>query len=186
MADNLADQMWETIGVLDRNNVQFLCIGTMLIAGDAIAPIVGSMLDELGYDVVGTEDYTLNAMNLLDRSEEDFRNDKILVAIDATIVTRNVKRPEKFPLGVPYIKTGGLAPGAGVGKSLGKFGDYALHVPMLHLVDVEGSTFDALREIDIDWVRDVADHIVDEIDLYFSWCDTAFTGVVFSDDSLEV
>lgn len=178
MSKRLADQLWDMIGVVDRDSVQFLCIGSMLLMGDAVAPIVGTLLEDAGYDVFGTEGYTLNGENILSRCE-GFDPSKTHIAIDCSVLGIKSTR-ELYEYSVVL---GGIYPGSGVGKSLGCYGDYGIHIPMAFNQGRYDVTLAVLRNYSESFVRQLAYEIFDEIELYFRWCDEAITQ---SDESLGV
>ena len=178
MSNSLSEQLWDMIGVIDRDSVQFLCIGSMLLMGDAVAPIVGTLLADKGYDVFGTEDYTLNAENILSRCE-DFDPSKTHIAIDCSILSLNSKRELYESVLIP----GAIYPGAGVGKSLGCYGEYGIHIPMAFNRFSNTLTVRDLADHSENFVRQLAREVFEEIELYFWWCDVAMAD---TDDTLEV
>lgn len=106
---------------LNRNyfknkEIVFLCIGTDRSTGDSLGPLVGTMLKEMGYDVIGTLDDPTHALNLQERTAA-IPKGKTIIAIDACL--GKVDNIGKIKFGI-----GGLKPGAGVNKDLGTVGDY--------------------------------------------------------------
>jgi putative sporulation protein YyaC len=97
-----------------------LCIGTDRSIGDALGPLVGSFLEEvgdLGIPVLGTLDAPVHASNLqenLDLIENKYRL-PLIVAVDACLGRLD-------SVGVITVGKGSLKPGAGVNKNLPSVG----------------------------------------------------------------
>lgn len=106
--------------------VVLVCVGTDRSTGDAFGPIIGSKLcDTLSssrVSVYGTLDEPVHAVNLastLEHIRGSHRDQPFILAIDACL--------GKFEhVGHIILEQGPLHPGAGVKKSLPKFGDYTL------------------------------------------------------------
>lgn len=104
--------------VPDDKEILFFCVGTDRSTGDSLGPLVGMFLEEKGYDVVGTLDKPVHAMNVKSRyyeAKQKYPN-HFIVAIDAVLGELN-------NIGKIYAKNGPLKPGLGVGKSLIEVGD---------------------------------------------------------------
>jgi len=100
-------------------NLQFLCIGTDRSTGDAVGPLVGSLLEEAGYDhVIGTLAYPCDSSNLAERIAEIDPHRKVL-AIDACL---------GHPSSVWHFQVANqsLVPGKSLGKGLPAVGDYSI------------------------------------------------------------
>ncbi|OMD19948.1 spore protease YyaC [Paenibacillus odorifer] len=67
-----------------RKNIVFACIGTDRSTGDSLGPLVGTYLERFGYEVVGTIDDPLHAVNLEERISEIDKK-KTVIAIDACL-----------------------------------------------------------------------------------------------------
>lgn len=105
---------------LSVHDVVFVCIGTDRSTGDALGPMVGTMLEERGYkNVIGTLDNPCHAMNLHERLELIPKGKKI-IAIDSALGTVS-------NIGIVNFRNRGLKPGAGVNKDLGVVGDYSIN-----------------------------------------------------------
>jgi putative sporulation protein YyaC len=105
----------------NRENPWFLCIGTDRSTGDSLAPLVGMFLKERGYtQVVGDLHDPCHAMNIADRFRTEIPAGAFVVAIDACL-------GQVSSVGRVTVREGSLAPGAGVGKDLGNYGDQAIH-----------------------------------------------------------
>ena len=102
----------------------FVCIGTDLVTGDSLGPLVGTWLrcsSAFPYTVYGTLTCPVHAMNLKETMEEvTLRHpDSPVIAIDACLGTRK-------HLHYITIAPGALSPGAGVNKCLGNVGDISI------------------------------------------------------------
>ena len=102
----------------------FICIGTPLVSGDSLGPVIGERLK--GYSmrnsfVYGTKEEPIHALNLTDRFEAIKKKhpDAYYVAIDASFGTR-------VHLGNICINKGPLFPGSGVKKNLPPVGDLSI------------------------------------------------------------
>lgn len=108
----------------ERDAVLLVCVGTDRSIGDALGPLVGTLLEERGatpFKVLGTLDQPVHASNLSDtlqRIENEYRR-PLVVAVDACL-----GRMES--VGTVTVARGPLRPGAGVNKSLPTVGQ--LHV----------------------------------------------------------
>ncbi|MGF7535329.1 spore protease YyaC [Bacillus mexicanus] len=102
---------------LSKDDIVFACIGTDRATGDVLGPMVGTKLMENGFNVIGTIEHPLHGNNLQERMEEEAEEGKVIVAIDATL-GRSV--------GKAIIANRGLEPGDGVGRDLGKIGDFSI------------------------------------------------------------
>lgn len=104
--------------------VVILCIGTDRSTGDALGPLIGTRLKELGFTqayVYGTLDEPVHATNLtnfidLIRSSHPHA---LIVAIDACLGRLD-------SVGHVTLSPGPIKPGAGVNKSLPEVGDIAI------------------------------------------------------------
>lgn len=100
----------------EAESLLLLCIGTDRSIGDALGPLVGSLLEEEGnwpFTVLGTLDNPVHASNLVDTLtwiDGEFER-PLVIAIDACL-----GRLES--VGCITVGKGPLKPGAGVNKSL--------------------------------------------------------------------
>lgn len=102
----------------------FVCIGTDLVTGDSLGPLVGSALhccSSFPCAVYGTLDRPVHALNLQETMQEISRRypQSPIIAIDASLGT-------KKHLHYITIAPGSLSPGAGVNKFLGRVGDISI------------------------------------------------------------
>lgn len=93
----------------------FLCVGSDRSTGDALGPLVGTELEKLGYNVIGTLDEPLHAVNLEERIK-DIPAGTYTIAVDACL-------GQMSSVGQVRHKKGPLKPGAGVNKDLIPVGD---------------------------------------------------------------
>lgn len=145
---------------LKKEHVVFVCIGSDLSIGDSLGPIVGSELEDLGFNVIGTLKYPLHGLNLRDRlkTELALSGDKIVISIDACIGA-------KRSVGGFEVRKGPIHPGRGLGKKLTKIGDYSI----AGIVSSQ-SPFDFFHDqvIHLSFVMEMAKVIVAEIREFFA------------------
>ncbi|MEF3313189.1 spore protease YyaC [Paenibacillus sp. GYB004] len=101
------------------NDLVFVCIGTDRSTGDALGPLVGTMLSEMGYrHVIGTLESPCDASNLLRRLGEIPPN-KVTIAVDACL---------GLPASIGYFQVANqpIYPGKSVGKTLPPVGSYSI------------------------------------------------------------
>ncbi|MCG5252831.1 spore protease YyaC [Brevibacillus agri] len=107
----------------EQREVVFLCIGSDRSIGDALGPLVGTMLVEAGvtHRVYGTLEEPVHAFNLeptLKAIKRQFRQ-PLIIGIDAGL-------GEKEQVGAVILKEGPLLPGRALQKMLPPVGDYHL------------------------------------------------------------
>lgn len=116
----------------------FLCIGSEKVSGDSLGPMVGSSLKKIykkDIPVYGTLEMPVHALNLkaVLHDIRKYQRAQPLVAIDASLGRRD-------HLGFITAGCGGIAPGAGVNKSMEVVGDLfitgivAASTPFSHLI----------------------------------------------------
>lgn len=112
----------ESLGARERG-VRFLCIGSDRSTGDCLGPLVGEQLAALHPEVpvTGTLSEPLHAINLRERvgGRPGDLSDPVIIAIDASL-------GESSQVGTIHLARGGVTPGAGVGKNLGRIGDVTI------------------------------------------------------------
>ena len=115
-----------------RRNIVCVCIGTDRSTGDALGPIVGTLLKKQplpGIHVFGTLDDPVHALNLEKTMEHitKYYQHSIVLAIDACLgKAKNV--------GSIQIGLGPIKPGAAVNKNLPEIG----HIHITGIVNVSG------------------------------------------------
>jgi putative sporulation protein YyaC len=109
---------------LTNREIVIMCIGTDRSTGDALGPIVGSRLLQLGFDerhLFGTLNHPVHAMNLIDVIEQIRQqyHHPFIVAVDACL-------GQSSSVGHIQVGIGPVKPGAGVNKDLPPVGDIHL------------------------------------------------------------
>lgn len=140
------------------DNTAFACIGTDRCIVDSLGPLIGTMLTKrnIGYDVYGTLDDPIHAMNideklsLINSKKYDF-----VIAIDACL-------SQKRRQGIIEIKEGPIYPGKGIGKVLPQIGDLSV----IGIVEKTGKEFHSLmQESSLCLIYDMAEAIVTSIEV---------------------
>lgn len=135
----------------------FLCIGTDRSTGDALGPLVGSMLEESGYPaVIGTLAHPFDASNMRERLLAMPQSRKI-IAIDACL-------GQRASLGWYQVSNRPIEPGKSMGKQLPQVGDYSIAA----IVNVdEGQKYAILQSTSLFRVMTMAREIADAIRVVF-------------------
>ncbi|OXM83668.1 spore protease YyaC [Paenibacillus rigui] len=101
----------------------FLCIGTDRSTGDSLGPLVGTMLEEAGYDcVVGTLRRPLDASNMRERLLAEVvphRASRKIIAIDACL-------GQASSICSYQVSNQPMEPGKSLGKQLPAVGDFSI------------------------------------------------------------
>lgn len=140
-------------------NVIVLCIGSDRFIGDALGPLVGTLLLEQRrstYSVRGDLSNTVHACNLHEviRELEERHQHAFVLAVDASL-----GRPDS--VGTLCVAPGGLHPGAGVNKSLPAVG----HMHITGVVNVGGfMEYFVLQNTRLGFVMRMARLLADGID----------------------
>ena len=121
--NNVVEILSSTLkNIIDENTV-VVCIGTDRAIGDALGPLVGTMLknSDFKYPVYGTLDNPIHALNIYESIENIKSNHPKgnFLAIDACLGTKN-------NIGNIQIREGPILPGKGVGKKLPQIGNYSI------------------------------------------------------------
>lgn len=108
----------------DRSKMLFVCIGTDRSTGDALGPLVGTMLAECGWPrVIGTLAEPCDAHRVEGAAaaamQEQSESALTVIAIDACL-----GKPQS--IGGYMLGRGPLLPGAATGRRLPPVGDYAI------------------------------------------------------------
>lgn len=108
---------------LKKKEVLILCIGTCLLTGDSLGPLVGRLLEsELTcFKLMGTIDAPVHALNLEHYKEiiQKEYKDYLVIAIDAALGCQE-------SIGSVSLFEGSIFPGKGVGKELGDVGNISI------------------------------------------------------------
>ncbi|AOT73077.1 spore protease YyaC [Geosporobacter ferrireducens] len=132
-----------------------LCIGTDRCIGDALGPLVGTLLENRNfrYPLYGSLDHPIHAINL-ESSLEKIKTehpDAYVIAIDACLGQENL-------IGNIHIKNGPIYPGKGVGKSLPQVG----HLSIVGIVDkLQNDDLYAIHHIRLSLIMHMAQIIAD-------------------------
>lgn len=114
----------------EGREIIFVCIGTDRSTGDSFGPLVGERLKSLGYNVLGTLEYPVTAVNvnqIMNQLKQKYPN-HFIIGVDAALGRVD-------SVGKVYVKKGAIKPGKGVGKAhLDPVGDLGL----LGVVNVGG------------------------------------------------
>lgn len=103
-----------------RDQIVFLCIGSDRSTGDALGPLVGSMLKEKGFPhVIGTLEQPCDADKVSGVMASYECKGTTVIAIDACL-----GRMES--VGLYLVRNGPLQPGEAVGQKLPRVGDYSV------------------------------------------------------------
>lgn len=113
----------------NKEEILFLCIGTDRSTGDSLGPMVGTMLSEEGYNVLGTIDNPVHALNIEQTVESinELYPDYTIVAIDACL-------GKASNVGKIMIHNEPIKPGMALGKELCSVGD----ISILGIVNISG------------------------------------------------
>lgn len=155
LVSDLKEALEET---MTNDDVVFVCIGTDRSTGDALAPLVGSKLQQLGYNnVVGSLEHNCNACNLVERVAS-IEKGKTIIAIDACL-------GKLSSVGDIRAFKGSVKAGEGVGKThLPEVGDYGI----IGVVNVGGfMEYFVLQNTRLSVVMRMADDIVEAIKQVF-------------------
>lgn len=100
-----------------------ICIGSDLVLGDSLGPLVGTMLKNkgVGVYVYGTLNYPITAKEIEYAKTylKKMHPNSISIAIDAAVGTED-------DIGLIKVRNVGLKPGLGVQKNLGSIGDISI------------------------------------------------------------
>jgi putative sporulation protein YyaC len=131
----------------------FLCIGTDRSTGDALGPLVGTMLKERGVQrVCGTLEEPCDSSNLTDKLSR-IPEGSIVIAIDACL-----GQPDS--VGLYLVSNRPLEPGKSVGKKLPPAGSYSIAA----VVNASGGkTYTMLQTTSLNLVMRMAREIAEAI-----------------------
>jgi putative sporulation protein YyaC len=121
--ENVIQNLSEVLKNIIKENTIIVCIGTDRAIGDALGPLVGTMLknSDFKYPVYGTLDKPIHALNIFE-SLEHIKNKHPkgnFLAIDACLGSKD-------NIGNIQIREGPILPGKGVGKKLPEIGNYSI------------------------------------------------------------
>lgn len=144
---------------IKKEDILFFCIGSTRVLGDTLAPIIGTRLSKMGFNVMGTLEEPINARNL-HKALEGVDTDKFIIAIDAGFA------PYSDPIenvGSVIIRNKPIQPGSGVERNLPDIGD----ISIIGLVEKglynSGDNLEILKHTDLAIVMSIADKIVEGV-----------------------
>lgn len=140
---------------IDEDTI-IVCIGTDKCIGDAVGPIVGSMLKNKIKNVVyGTINEPIHALNIFEYTEminKKHKDTKIL-CIDAALGKRE-------SIGKILIDNKPMSPGKGVGKKLPTIGNISIKPIVANYKD---DAYDNLRNVRLSYVIKISEIITQSI-----------------------
>lgn len=147
----------ELVNIIDKDTV-IVCIGTDRCIGDALGPLVGSMLKQnkaFTNKVYGTIEHPIHALNIpavVPRLKERY-SDCTILAIDAAVSSC-------IDIGSIRLKDIPVKPGAGAGKKLENIGDYSI----MGIVDIPThESFISLSHVRLHLIMEMAQVISNAI-----------------------
>jgi putative sporulation protein YyaC len=155
--ENLVKEMSEKILEYMCDDFVVVNIGTDRCIGDSVAPLVGSYLKEknFSFPVYGSMHEPIHALNLHKKLEEIKAKhpNSTIVAIDACLGDCDC-------IGEIQVRDFPISPGRGVGKNLGKVGDFSI----VGIVDsAENSELFTNRTIRMSFIMDLSKTITDAL-----------------------
>lgn len=151
---NAIKSLSENIKPLLTDDTVIVCIGTDKVIGDALGPLVGTMLKNSGceYPIYGTLESPVHALNIhetIEKVKENHRNANI-ISIDACLGKK---------LGTIAIRDEAISPGKGAGKRLPDIGNYSI----VGIVDTNDRLVGLLENIRLSFILNMAEIIATSI-----------------------
>lgn len=113
------------LSLVSGRQIVVACVGTDLVGGDCLGPLVGQMLVEAGAPVFiyGTLKMPITALNIGEAREfiRMTHPGSLVIAVDSAVGAKNEE-------GLIAVDDGPLRPGLALGKQLGDFGDVSVTV----------------------------------------------------------
>lgn len=157
----LADQLRMYVPTFNADRYVFFCVGTDRNTGDSIGPFIGTELEKIGFNVIGTIDRPVHALNMDERIKE-IPKYKRVVAIDASVTSS-----AEVALGSVNLVKGGLAPGAGLKLGFGKVGELSIYCNVSGLYSTQKKTDEMLGNVRLSLILKMRDYVVREIKNHF-------------------
>lgn len=158
-ADDMSARMCRILNSLrsGERNIVVLCIGTDRATGDALGPLVGSLLSSsnCSYRVYGTLQHPVHALNLNDTIKRIYSEyqSPVVIAVDASLGHRT-------DVGMVTLSNAPLLPGIGVNKKLPAIGDLSI----TGIVNLSGKPgLSLLQSTRLYTVNNMANYIADVI-----------------------
>jgi len=138
----------------DRSRIMFLCIGSDRSTGDSYGPIVGSMLQQHGWEhVIGNLQQPCDAYAVEGALQS--------VVLEATIIAIDACLGKQKSVGQYVLTDGPLQPGAATGRRLPAVGDYSIAA----IVNMNGpKAYWMLQTTSLNHVIHMARHTVQAIE----------------------
>ncbi len=159
------DGIFQALMDCNANNQKpiFVCIGSDLVLGDSLGPLVGTMLrkKELSSYIYGTLNFPITAKEVeyVKTYLKQMHPNSTLIAIDAAIGASD-------DVGLIKVNDKGLAPGLGVDKKLGIVGDLSI-VGVVAGRSLQNYNLYNLTRLNL--VYKMAEKIADGIEKYISY-----------------
>ena len=152
---NAVETLAEAIRGSIREDTVIICIGTDRCIGDALGPIVGTLLEnnEFRLPIYGTLDAPIHAVNLEESMAQiqALHPNAFFIAVDACL-------GDEKAIGHIHIKKGPIFPGKGVGKKLPSVGS----VSIIGIVDkINNEDCFAIHNIRLSLIMKMAQVIAD-------------------------
>ena len=151
--DNVVDILNSSLKEIIDENTIIVCIGTDRAIGDALGPLIGTMLKNSNFKhpVYGTLKDPIHALNIYEAIEEIKRKhpNGNFLAIDACLGAKD-------NIGNIQIRKGPILPGKGVGKKLPQIGNYSI-VGIVDKVD-ENNKF-SFNSVRLSFILEIAELI---------------------------
>jgi len=163
-SDYCSDGIFQSLLECNSKNLKpvFICIGSDLVLGDSLGPLVGTILRRKNIKsyVYGTLNYPITAKEVeyAGKYLKQMHPDSISIAIDAA-----VGNPDD--VGLIRVLDKGLRPGLGVDKNLGVVGDISIIAVVASKSLQNYNLFNLTR---LNLVFKMAEKIADGIEKYIS------------------
>lgn len=160
-----ADGIFQSLIDCNQQNMRpfFICIGSDLVLGDSLGPLVGTLLRKKNIQsyVYGTLNYPITAkeVDYAGKYLKQMHPNSISIAIDAAI-----GNPED--VGIIRIANKGLKPGLGVDKNLAIIGDISI-IAVVASKSLQNQNLFNLTRLNL--VYKMAEQIVDGIEKYINY-----------------
>lgn len=156
------DGIKNALSNFNKNNYMpiFICVGSDLVLGDSLGPLVGTMLKKkkLKTYIYGNLNFPITAKEVEYAKTyiKQMHKESFIVAIDAAV-------GEEEDVGLIRVNNKGLKPGAGAGKNLGVLGDASI----IGIVNVKSTkNYNLFNLTRLNLVYRLAEKIADGIEKY--------------------
>ena len=159
----------------NNNKPVFICVGSDLILGDSLGPLVGTLLKNKKLDsfIYGTlnSPVTAKEVNYAGEYLKRLHKNTVIISVDAAVGSEN-------DVGLIKILNKGLKPGLGVNKNLNTLGDISI-IGVVAEKSLKNVRLFSLTRLGL--VYKMAQIISDGIEKYIkeNFCDKSFYSSVF-------